>query len=141
MCATRRFPIATRAPISGSAAVGAAQSRPRRPICARCWCATSTTGNTASAGLITSGHLRRSDVQRRRHAARLPRWHARSRRIPPTTPFPAQMIGGEDGVGPVRHRRGHHPLERISTFGRATYDFGERAAVGGRELWPLAFQV
>lgn len=48
---------------------------------------------------------------------------------PATTPFPAQVIGGADAVGLYDAIAVTTPLERISTFGRASYDFG------GVKLW------
>ena len=80
-------------------------------------------GNTHPAGLITSGifagRLFNDDgTLRPFRGGRLITAN------PATTPFPAQMVGGEDGVGLFDAVVVTTPLERISTFGRATYDFG-----------------
>ncbi len=85
-------------------------------------------GNTHPAGLITSGifagQMFNDDGSLRRF---------RGGRLitanPAATPFPAQMVGGEDGVGLFDSVVVTTPLERISAFGRATYDFG------GVRLW------
>lgn len=80
-------------------------------------------GNTHPAGLITSGifagQIFNDDGTLRRF-----RMGQSLAANPATTPFPAQMIGGEDGVGLFDVVAVTTPLERISTFGRATYDFG-----------------
>lgn len=85
-------------------------------------------GSTHPAGLITSGifagQLFNDDGTLRRF--RMGRSLAAN---PATTPFPAQMVGGEDGVGLFDAVVVTTPLERISAFGRATYDFG------GVRLW------
>lgn len=85
-------------------------------------------GNVASGGLITSG-LFAGQVFNDDGTLRAFRGGTSLAANPATTPFPAQMIGGLDGVGLFDVVAVTTPLERISTFGRATYDFG------GVTLW------
>lgn len=80
-------------------------------------------GNTASAGLITSG-IFAGQIFNDDGTLRPFRGGTSLAANPATTPFPAQMIGGADGVGLFDVVAVSTPLERISTFGRATYDFG-----------------
>jgi len=80
-------------------------------------------GNTASAGLITSG-IFAGQIFNDDGTLRPFRAGTSLAANPAATPFPAQMIGGEDGVGLFDVVAVTTPLERISTFGRATYDFG-----------------
>jgi len=80
-------------------------------------------GNQVSAGLITSGVLA---GQMFNEDGSL-RTYGRGTSLaanPATTPFPAQVIGGADAVGLYDAIVVTTPLERISTFGRASYDFG-----------------
>ncbi|TGX53164.1 TonB-dependent receptor [Sphingomonas gei] len=80
-------------------------------------------GNTASAGLITSG-IFAGQIFNDDGTLRPFRGGTSLAANPAATPFPGQMIGGADGVGLFDAIAVTTPLERISTFGRATYDFG-----------------
>lgn len=80
-------------------------------------------GNSASAGLITSG-IFAGQIFNEDGTLRAFRRGTSLAANPAATPFPSQMIGGEDGVGLFDAVAVTTPLERISTFGRATYDFG-----------------
>jgi iron complex outermembrane receptor protein len=80
-------------------------------------------GNVASEGLITSG-IFAGQIFSDDGSLRSFRSGASLAANPATTPFPAQMIGGEDGVGLFDAVVVTTPLERISTFARATYDLG-----------------
>ncbi len=80
-------------------------------------------GNQVSAGLITSGVLA---GQMFNEDGSL-RTYGRGTSLagnPATTPFPSQVLGGADAVGLYDAIIVTTPLERISTFGRASYDFG-----------------
>jgi iron complex outermembrane receptor protein len=80
-------------------------------------------GNQASAGLITSGifagQLFNEDgtLSTFRNGVSLAA-------NPAATPFPAQVIGGADAVGLYDALAVTTPVERISTFARISYDFG-----------------
>jgi iron complex outermembrane recepter protein len=78
-------------------------------------------GNVASQGLITSGSFA-GQIFNDDGSLRSFRSGASLAANPATTPFPAQMIGGEDGIGLFDAVVVTTPLERISTFARATYD-------------------
>ena len=80
-------------------------------------------GNQTSGGLITSGIF--AGQQFNDDGTLRPYSGGVSLAANPvTTPFPGQVIGGADAVGLYDAVAVTTPLERISTFGRATYDFG-----------------
>ncbi len=81
-------------------------------------------GDRASAGLITSGILagqvfNEDGTLRAFRGGTLVPSSAN-----PTSRFPAQMIGGEDGVGTYDAIAVTTPVERISAFGQLSYDLG-----------------
>ncbi|WP_260600039.1 TonB-dependent receptor plug domain-containing protein [Sphingomonas endolithica] len=80
-------------------------------------------GNQASAGLITSGifagQIFNDDGSLRQYGR-----GTSLAANPAATPFPGQVIGGRDAVGLYDAIAVTTPLERISTFGRVSYDFG-----------------
>ena len=80
-------------------------------------------GNQTSGGLITSGVLA-GQMFNSDGTLRAYRGGTSLAANPATTPFPAQVIGGADAVGLYDAIAVTTPLERISTFARASYDFG-----------------
>ena len=80
-------------------------------------------GNQTSGGLITSGVLA-GQVFNNDGTLRPYRGGASLAANPAVTPFPSQVIGGADAVGLYDAIAVTTPLERISTFARASYDFG-----------------
>ncbi|MFS0773233.1 TonB-dependent receptor plug domain-containing protein [Sphingomonas sp. 1P08PE] len=84
-------------------------------------------GNVASGGLITSGVLAgqvfNDDGTLRTYRA------GTSLAANPATRFPAQVVGGADAIGLFDAVAVSTPLERISSYARATYD------LGGIRLW------
>jgi outer membrane receptor protein involved in Fe transport len=81
-------------------------------------------GNLAAAGLITSGVLA-GQVFNQDGTLRLFRGGTKLG----TAAFPAQMIGGEDGIGLYDDVNAASPFDRLSTYARASYD------LGGAKLW------
>jgi outer membrane receptor protein involved in Fe transport len=88
-------------------------------------------GNQVPAGLITSGifagQMFNDDGTLRRYQG-----GQSLAANPAATPFPGQVIGGADAIGLYDSVVATAPLERISTFARASYDFG------GVTLWAEA---
>ena len=80
-------------------------------------------GNQASAGLITSG-IFAGQIFNDDGTLRTYRGGASLSANPAATPFPGQVVGGADAVGLFDAVAVTTPLERISTFARASYDFG-----------------
>jgi outer membrane receptor protein involved in Fe transport len=80
-------------------------------------------GNQSWSGLITSGILA-GQVFNEDGTLRPFRAGTSLAANPATTRFPTQMIGGADGVGTYDDVAVTTPLERVSAFGRANYDFG-----------------
>ena len=83
-------------------------------------------GNQTSGGLITSGILA---GQMFNDDGTLRPYSGGTSLATVPTAFPAQVIGGADAVGLYDAIAVTTPLERISTFARASYDFG------GVKLW------
>jgi iron complex outermembrane receptor protein len=86
-------------------------------------------GNQVSPGLIISGVLA-GQMFNEDGTLRAYRGGTSLAANPVTTPFPGQVIGGADAVGLYDSIIVSTPLERISTFGRISYDFG-----GGVSVW------
>lgn len=80
-------------------------------------------GNQTTGGLITNGVLA-GQMFNDDSTLRAYRGGVSLAANPATTPFPAQVIGGADAIGLYDAIPVTTPLERISTFGRASYDFG-----------------
>jgi outer membrane receptor protein involved in Fe transport len=85
-------------------------------------------GNQASAGLITSG-IFAGQIFNDDGTLRPYQGGTSLAANPAATPFPGQVLGGVDAVGTYDSVYVTTPLERISTFARASYDFG------GVKLW------
>ena len=85
-------------------------------------------GNQTSGGLITSGILA-GQTFNDDGTLRAYRGGTSLAANPAATPFPGQVLGGVDAVGLYDAVAVSTPLERISTFARASYDFG------GVRLW------
>ncbi|MBU3079505.1 TonB-dependent receptor domain-containing protein [Sphingomonas quercus] len=80
-------------------------------------------GNVTSTGLITSGALA-GQMFNEDGTLRTYRAGQSLAANPVTTPFPAQSIGGADAVGLYDRVVVSTPVERISAFARASYEFG-----------------
>jgi iron complex outermembrane receptor protein len=80
-------------------------------------------GNQVSSGLIISGVLAGQMFNEDGTLRTYGRGISLAEN-PATTPFPSQVIGGADAVGLYDAIVVTTPLERISTFGRISYDFG-----------------
>lgn len=77
-------------------------------------------GNQAADGLITSGVLA-GQIFNQDGTLRAFRGGTRLG----AAAFPAQMIGGEDGIGLYDDINASTPFERLSVYGRASYEIGD----------------
>lgn len=80
-------------------------------------------GSIASAGLITSG-IFAGQIFNENGTLRPFRTGTSLAANPARTPFPTQVIGGEDAEGQNDAISVSTPLQRISAFARASYDLG-----------------